>query len=127
MFLPEDLDVVKRPAVVALGREFNFRFSHAGLEHYCWLGADKYVDRHGHAGFCVWLVRDNRGWFAEWNDVRFSGASPDEVVGELLVLNQSQLSPEAEMVEDLMTIVHCFSSRLYGLRNYKKALKDALK
>jgi predicted site-specific integrase-resolvase len=31
------------------------------------------------------------------------------------------------MVEDLMTIVHCFSSRLYGLRNYKKALKDALK
>ena len=31
------------------------------------------------------------------------------------------------MVQDLMAITHCFSARLYGLRNYKKALKDALK
>ena len=43
------------------------------------------------------------------------------------VLNNETLSPEQEMVQDLMTIVHCFSSRLYGLRNYKKALQDALK
>lgn len=45
---------------------------------------------------------------------------------EVLVINDEKLSPEREMVEDLMTIVHCFSSRLYGLRNYKKALKEAL-
>ncbi len=45
---------------------------------------------------------------------------------ELLVLNQERLSPEQEMVQDLMTIVHCFSSRLYGLRNYKRKLKEAL-
>ncbi len=45
---------------------------------------------------------------------------------ELLVLDQEKLSPEREMVEDLMTIVHCFSSRLYGLRNYRKSLKVAL-
>jgi len=44
----------------------------------------------------------------------------------LLVLNQERLSPEQEMVQDLMTVVHCFSSRLYGLRNYKKSLKEAL-
>lgn len=44
----------------------------------------------------------------------------------LLIINDEKLSPEREMVEDLMTIVHCFSSRLYGLRNYKKALKVAL-
>ncbi|MBK1642925.1 IS607 family transposase [Chromatium okenii] len=44
----------------------------------------------------------------------------------LLVLNQQRLSPEQEMVQDMMTIVHCFSSRLYGLRNYKKQLKEAL-
>lgn len=31
---------------------------------------------------------------------------------ELLVLNQERLSPEQEMVQDLMTIVPCFSSRL---------------
>ena len=46
---------------------------------------------------------------------------------ELLELAQEKLSPEQEMVQDLMTIVHCFSSRLYGLRNYRKSLKTALK
>jgi len=45
---------------------------------------------------------------------------------ELLVMNTETLSPEREMVEDLMTIVQCFSSRLYGLRNYRKALAKAL-
>jgi predicted site-specific integrase-resolvase len=46
---------------------------------------------------------------------------------ELLILNSERLSPEQEMVQDLMTIIHCFSSRLYGLRNYRKALKESLK
>ena len=46
---------------------------------------------------------------------------------EILVLNQERLSPEQEMVQDLMTIVHCFSSRLYGLRNYRKKLNEAIK
>ena len=46
---------------------------------------------------------------------------------EVLVLNQERLSPEQEMVQDLMTIVHCFSSRLYGLRNYRKKPVEALK
>lgn len=45
---------------------------------------------------------------------------------EILVLNQERLSPEHEMVQDLMTIVNCFSSRLYGLRNYRKKLKEAM-
>src|ERR1043165_6808947 len=44
---------------------------------------------------------------------------------ELIVMNTETLSPEREMVEDLMTIVQCFSSRLYGLRNYRKALAKA--
>ena len=45
---------------------------------------------------------------------------------ELLVLNTEELSPEQELVQDLITITHCFSSRLYGLRNYRKALKKAI-
>ena len=45
---------------------------------------------------------------------------------ELLVLNQERLSPEQEMVQDMMTVVHCFSSRLYGLRNYRRQLDTAL-
>lgn len=46
---------------------------------------------------------------------------------KVLVLNSETLSPQEEMVQDLMTIVHTFSARLYGLRNYKKELKKALK
>ena len=46
---------------------------------------------------------------------------------QIVVLNTESLSPEQEMVQDLMTIIHCFSSRLYGLRNYRKALNKALK
>jgi predicted site-specific integrase-resolvase len=45
---------------------------------------------------------------------------------ELLILNTESLSPEQEMVQDLMAITHCFSVRLYGLRNYRKALRKAL-
>ncbi len=44
----------------------------------------------------------------------------------LVVMNQESLSPEQEMVQDMLAIVHCFSARLYGLRNYRKALKEAL-
>jgi len=43
---------------------------------------------------------------------------------QIIVVNQEQLSPQQEMVEDLMAIVHCFSSRLYGLRNYKNKIKE---
>lgn len=46
---------------------------------------------------------------------------------EIVVMNTESLSPEQELVQDLMTITHCFSARLYGLRNYKKALEKAVK
>ncbi len=42
----------------------------------------------------------------------------------LTVMNTESLSPEQEMPQDLLAIIHCFSSRLYGLRKYKKILKD---
>jgi putative resolvase len=45
----------------------------------------------------------------------------------LVVMNTEQLSPEQELVQDLITITHCFSSRLYGLRTSRKALEKALK
>jgi predicted site-specific integrase-resolvase len=46
---------------------------------------------------------------------------------ELVVMNTEQVSPEQELVQDLITITHCFSSRLYGLRSYRKALEKAIK
>ena len=42
---------------------------------------------------------------------------------KIVVVNQESLSPQQEMVEDLMAIIHTFSCRLYGLRKYKKAIK----
>ncbi|MCL0090733.1 IS607 family transposase [Dehalococcoidia bacterium] len=44
----------------------------------------------------------------------------------LLVMNMESLSPEQEMIQDMLAIACCFSARLYGLRNYRKALKKAL-
>jgi predicted site-specific integrase-resolvase len=41
-------------------------------------------------------------------------------------MNSETLSPEQELVQDLITITHGFSSRLDGLRNYRKALEKAL-
>lgn len=41
-------------------------------------------------------------------------------------MNIESLSPQEEMRQDMLAIVHCISARLYGLRNYKKALDKAL-
>lgn len=43
------------------------------------------------------------------------------------MMNNESLSPEHEMVQDLLAIVHGFSARLSGLRNYRKSLQQALK
>src|SRR2546422_3494294 len=44
---------------------------------------------------------------------------------ELVVMNGESLSPEQELVRDLIAIVTMFSARLHGLRSYRKVLKDA--
>ncbi|WPB96239.1 IS607 family transposase [Streptomyces malaysiensis] len=44
----------------------------------------------------------------------------------ILVANQESLSPQEEMVQDLLAIVRTFSCRLYGLRKYEKTLKGEL-
>lgn len=36
------------------------------------------------------------------------------------VVNQESLSPQEEMTEDLLSIVHTFSCRLYGMRKYTR-------
>jgi predicted site-specific integrase-resolvase len=42
----------------------------------------------------------------------------------IVVMNAESMSPEAEMTKDLLSIIHCFSSRLYGLRKYKKKINE---
>lgn len=44
---------------------------------------------------------------------------------KIVVINGDKLSPEKEMVEDLLAIVTVFSARFHGLRSYRKVLKDA--
>lgn len=48
---------------------------------------------------------------------------------KIIVLNNPDTSPDKEMVEDLVSIIHVFSCRLYGLRKYKKKIQgdDSLK
>ena len=43
--------------------------------------------------------------------------------GSIVVANAETLSPHEELVQDLLSIIHCFSSRLYGLRKYKAKVK----
>jgi len=40
----------------------------------------------------------------------------------IVVMNAASLSPEVEITKDLLSIIHCFSSRLYGLRKYKNKI-----
>lgn len=43
---------------------------------------------------------------------------------EIVVLNHEETSPNKELVEDLISVVNVFSSRLDGLKKYKKAIKE---
>jgi len=46
--------------------------------------------------------------------------------GKLVVLDQSACSPEEELTKDLLNIIlHVFSCRMHGLRNYKKQVAQA--
>jgi len=45
----------------------------------------------------------------------------------IIVVNNEAMSPQEEMIQDLISIIHVFSCRIYGLRKYKKKLKEELK
>ena len=64
------------------------------------------------------FVRFGYEWFEEFC------ASHDT---EIIVLNQKQTSPEEELTEDLLSILHEFSERNYVLRKYKTEINKDLK
>lgn len=43
---------------------------------------------------------------------------------KIIVVNHESLSPNEELVQDIISILHVFSCRLYGLRKYKKQIKE---
>jgi predicted site-specific integrase-resolvase len=46
---------------------------------------------------------------------------------EIIILNQKQTSSEEELTEDLLSILHVFSARSYGLRKYKTNIEKEFK
>lgn len=40
----------------------------------------------------------------------------------IIVVNNEKLSPQEELVQDLISIIHVFSCSIYGLRKYKKKM-----
>lgn len=43
---------------------------------------------------------------------------------EIEIVNNEKLSPQEELIQDLISIIHVFSCRIYGLRKYKKEIKS---
>lgn len=43
---------------------------------------------------------------------------------KIVVVNNEILSPDEEVVQDVISILHVFSCRIYGLRKYKKAIQN---
>ena len=41
----------------------------------------------------------------------------------IVVVNNEELSPQEELVKDIVSILHVFSCRLYVLRKYKKQIE----
>ncbi|MBQ7059004.1 MAG: IS607 family transposase [Firmicutes bacterium] len=42
----------------------------------------------------------------------------------IVAVNNEELSPQEELVQDIVSILHVFSCRLYGLRKYKKQIRE---
>lgn len=60
------------------------------------------------------FVRFGYDWFE-----RFCGKFNTEII----VVNNEALSPKEELAQDIISILHIFSCRLYGLRKYKNLIK----
>lgn len=43
---------------------------------------------------------------------------------EIIIANNENLSPRKELVQDIISILHIFSCKLYSLRKYKKQIKE---
>lgn len=61
------------------------------------------------------FVRFGYSWFEQFC-MRFGT--------EILVVKNEDLSPQEELAQDIISILHVFSCRLYGLRKYEKQIKE---
>ena len=43
---------------------------------------------------------------------------------KIIVVNNETLSPNEELVQDIISILHVFSCKIYGMRKYKKKIEE---
>ncbi|MCC0701386.1 IS607 family transposase, partial [Clostridioides sp. ZZV15-6383] len=43
---------------------------------------------------------------------------------DIILVNNESLSPQEELVQDIISILHTFSCRICGLRKYKKKIRE---
>ena len=43
---------------------------------------------------------------------------------KIIVVNNELLSPQEELMQDIISILHVFSCRIYGMRKYKKRIEE---
>ena len=60
------------------------------------------------------FIRFGYDWFAKFC-MKFNTT--------IVIVNNEELSPQEELVQDIVSILHVFSCRLYGLRKYKKQIE----
>ena len=61
------------------------------------------------------FIRFGYGWFEKFSEKFYT---------EIIVVNNETFSPNEELVQDIISILHVFSCKLYGLRKYKKQIKE---
>lgn len=61
------------------------------------------------------FIRFGYGWFEKFCE-KFNT--------KIMIVNNETLSPNEELVQDIISILHEFSCRLYGLRKYKNQIRE---
>ena len=62
--------------------------------------------------------------YAKNRFVRFGLDWFEKLNTEIIIVNNETLSLNEELVQDIISVLHVLSCRLYGLRKYKKQIKE---
>ncbi|EYS97421.1 recombinase [Cupriavidus sp. SK-4] len=134
---PEKRSTAVYCRVSSAGQRDDLQSQVAAMEEYCRAGAiavDEWIQEVGggmnfkRKRFLALIERIQRGEIErvliahKARSLRIRPARPS--CARERVRDQESLSPEQEMAEDLLAIVHTFSCRLYGMRKYKKQIKE---
>ena len=73
----------------------------------------------GHSNICKSFYKKSKRWSTKSSRVlkQFCNAKG-------IIVNNETLSPNEELVQDIISILHVFSCRLYGFRKYKNQRKE---